>query len=140
MANQAFQIPPALKLIDNPTPAELKQLVAERMPNARKTRYDNLNVQTRVVARSKGSTFLVMDEPDGQNQSITHEQAVEMAARQDEYIAAQEMVLIDGWIGNHSDFRTRARLYIEAANANIAAMQQQLYFHGDEEADRKGVV
>lgn len=132
MARTAFQLPPARKLIDNPTPAELKQLVA-RMPNARPSRYGNLNVQTRVVARSKGSTFLVMDEPDGQNQSITHAQAAEMAKRQNDYIAASEMVQIDGWIGNHPDFRTRARLYIEAANANIAAMQQQLYYHGDEE-------
>src|SRR5438034_5129614 len=38
------------------------------------------------------------------------------------------MVLIDGYIGNDPDFRTPARLYIEAANANIAGMQQQLYF------------
>ena len=38
------------------------------------------------------------------------------------------MVVIDGFIGNDPDFRTPARLYIEAANANIAAMQQQLYF------------
>ena len=38
------------------------------------------------------------------------------------------MVVIDGYIGNDPDFRTPARLYIEAANANIAAMQQQLYF------------
>jgi len=132
VARTAFQLPPAHRLIDNPTPAELKQLVA-RMPNARPSRYGNLNVQTRVVARSKGSTFLVMDEPDGQNQSITHAQAAEMATRQNDYIAASEMVQIDGWIGNHPDFRTRARLYIEAANANIAAMQQQLYYHGDEE-------
>ena len=36
--------------------------------------------------------------------------------------------MIDGFIGNDPDFRTPARLYIEAANANIAAMQQQLYF------------
>jgi len=132
VASKAFQLPPAHKLIDNPTLAELKQLAA-KMPNARQTRYGNLNVQTRVVARSKGSTFLVMDEPDGQNQSIPHSKAVELAARQDDYIAGTEMVLIDGWIGNHPDFRTRARLYIEAANANIAAMQQQLYYHGDEE-------
>ena len=41
------------------------------MPNARPTRYGNLNVQTEVVARSKGSTFIVTDEPDGQNQAIT---------------------------------------------------------------------
>ena len=133
MTRTAFQLPPAQKLIDNPTPAELKELVA-RMPNARRSRYDNLNVQTRVVARSKGSTFLVMDEFDGQNQSITHEQAAGLIERQNDYIAGQEMVKIDGWIGNHPDCRTRARLYIEARNANIAAMQQQLYFPRDEGA------
>ena len=38
------------------------------------------------------------------------------------------MVVIDGYIGNDPEFRTPARLYIEAANANIAGMQQQLYF------------
>ena len=37
--------------------------------------------------------------------------------------------MIDGYIGNDPDFRTPARLYIEAANANIAGMQQQLYFY-----------
>ena len=36
--------------------------------------------------------------------------------------------MIDGYIGNDPEFRTPARLYIEAANANIAGMQQQLYF------------
>jgi phosphoenolpyruvate carboxykinase (ATP) len=43
------------------------------------------------------------------------------------------MVAIDGYIGNDPEFRTPARLYIEAANANIAAMQQQLYFDRDED-------
>ena len=38
------------------------------MPNARTTRYDNLNVQTEVLARSKASTLLVLDDPD----SSTH--------------------------------------------------------------------
>jgi hypothetical protein len=38
------------------------------------------------------------------------------------------MVVIDGYIGNDPDFRTPTRLYVEAANANIAGMQQQLYF------------
>ena len=38
------------------------------------------------------------------------------------------MVVVDGYIGNDPEFRTPARLYIEAANANIAGMQQQLYF------------
>ena len=36
--------------------------------------------------------------------------------------------MVDGYIGNDAEFRTAARLYIEAANANIAGMQQQLYF------------
>ena len=38
------------------------------------------------------------------------------------------MLVVDGYIGNDPEFRTPARLYIEAANANIAGMQQQLYF------------
>jgi phosphoenolpyruvate carboxykinase (ATP) len=91
-------------------------------------RYGNLNVQTDVVIRSKRSTFIVTDEPDGQNQAITREEGLKWAEAQDAYIAEQEMVVIDGYIGNDPDFRTPARLYIEAANANIAAMQQQLYF------------
>jgi phosphoenolpyruvate carboxykinase (ATP) len=59
---------------------------------------------------------------------MTHEDGLKWAEVQDEYIAGQEMVVIDGYIGNDPDFRTPTRLYIEAANANIAAMQQQLYF------------
>src|SRR5213596_4010140 len=43
------------------------------------------------------------------------------------------MVQIDGYIGNDPDFRTPARLYVEAANANIAGMQQQLYFEPAED-------
>ena len=50
---------------------------------------------------------------------------------QDAYIAEQAMVIIDGYIGNDPEHRSRARLYIEEANANIAGMQQQLYFGPD---------
>ncbi|HSB39150.1 MAG TPA: phosphoenolpyruvate carboxykinase [Gaiellaceae bacterium] len=122
-----FRLPDAADVIDNPDPEELKALAA-RMPNARPTRHGNLNVQTEVVNRSKGSTFIVTDEPDGQNQAITREEGERWAERQDAYIAEQEMVVIDGYIGNNPEFRTAGRLYIEAANANIAGMQQQLYF------------
>ena len=101
------------------------------MPNAKPTEHGNLNVQTEVVSRSKGSTYIVTDEPDGQNQAITREEGLKWAEAQDAYIAEQEMVVIDGYIGNDPEFRTPARLYIEAANANIAAMQQQLYFEPD---------
>ena len=125
-----FRLPSAANVIENPSPEEAKGLAAN-MPNAKPTGHGNLNVQTEVVSRSKRSTFIVTDEPDGQNQSITREEGVKWAEAQDAYIAEQDMIVIDGYIGNDPEFRTPARLYIEAANANIAAMQQQLYFESD---------
>jgi phosphoenolpyruvate carboxykinase (ATP) len=122
-----FRLPEAAGVIDKPTADELQELSA-KMRNAQWTRFGSVNVQTEVVNRSKGSTFIVTDEPDGQNQSITVEEGERWAAHQDEYIAGQEMVAIDGYIGNDPEFRTPARLYVEVANANIAGMQQQLYF------------
>jgi phosphoenolpyruvate carboxykinase (ATP) len=127
-----FRLPQAARVVENPTPEEVKGLAA-KMRTARETRYGNLNVQTNVLARSKKSTYLVTDEPDGQNQSIPTDEAAEWAAKQDEYIAGREMVQIDGYIGNDPEFRTPARLYVEAENANIAGMQQQLYFGPPEE-------
>src|SRR6058998_947816 len=131
----AFRPPRAAHVYENPSAEELKELAA-RMPNARETRYGSLNVQTEVVSRSKASTYIVTDEPDGQNQAIAREEGERWAERQDEYIAGQEMVQVDGYIGNDPEFQVPARLYIEAANANIAGMQQQLYFSpGDEEIE-----
>jgi phosphoenolpyruvate carboxykinase (ATP) len=127
VAKMLFRLPQAKRAIENPSPEEVKELSAQ-MPGARWTKYGNLNVQTNVLARSKGSTYLVTDEPDGQNQWITTDEAAKWADRQGEYIADQEMVQIDGYIGNDPEFRTPARLFVEAANANIAGMQQQLYF------------
>ncbi|MDQ3823019.1 MAG: phosphoenolpyruvate carboxykinase [Actinomycetota bacterium] len=130
----AFRLPEAARVIANPSPDELQELAA-RMPNARRTRFGNLNVHTRVVSRSKGSTYIVTDEPDGQNQSIPTDEALRWADVQDAYIAEQEMVQIDGYIGNDPDFRVPARLFVEAANANIAGMQQQLYFARDDDVE-----
>jgi phosphoenolpyruvate carboxykinase (ATP) len=127
-----FRLPDAASVIENPSPDQLKELAA-KMPNAKWTRHGNVNVQTEVVSRSKGSTYIVTDEPDGQNQSITREEGERWAEAQDAYIAEQEMIVIDGFIGTDPEFRTPARLYIEAANANIAGMQQQLYFQADGE-------
>src|SRR6266581_2683720 len=127
-----FRLPQAMRVIENPSPEQLKELTA-KMPTARPTKYGNLNVQTEVLARSKRSTFLVTDEPDGQNQALSTDDAARWADSQDKYIAEQEMVVIDGYIGNDPEFRTSTRLYVEAANANIAGMQQQLYFGPPEE-------
>src|SRR5262245_25222699 len=129
-----FHLPEAKRVHENPSPPEVKELAA-KMPTARPTKYGNLNVQTEVLARSKGSTFLVTDEPDGQNQAISRDEGERWAEIQDTYIATQEMVQIDGYIGGSPDFRVPARLYIERRNANIAAMQQQLYFERDEQVE-----
>ncbi len=134
MAKMAFRLPRAARVIENPSADEAEALAAE-MPNARVTRYGNLNVQTEVLARSKGSTFLVTDEPDGQNQAVSRDEGERWAEIQDAYIATQEMVQIDGHIGGSPDFRVPARLYVERRNANIAAMQQQLYFDRDEDVE-----
>jgi len=132
VAKMLFRLPEAARVIENPTPEEAKELVA-RMPQTRWTRYGNLNVQTEVLARSKASTFLVTDHPDGQNQAISRDEGARWAEVQDAYIAKAEMVQVDGYIGNDPEFRVPARLFIETANANIAAMQQQLYFSAEGE-------
>jgi phosphoenolpyruvate carboxykinase (ATP) len=132
MAKQLSPLPDAKSVRANPTAAELKELAA-KMPNARRTKYDNLNVQTEVLARSKGSTFLVLDDPDASSQqAISREESERIAHLQDEYIAGRDMIIVDGYIGNDPEFRTPARLYIEESNANIAGMQKQLYFDLDD--------
>src|SRR5918998_3076363 len=128
MAKQMTPLPDARSVRVNPSAEELKELTA-KMPNARRTVYDNLNVQTEVLARSKASTFLVLDDPDGSSQqAISKEEGERVAKLQDEYIATRDMIVVDGYIGDDPDFRTPARLYIEESNANIAGMQKQLYF------------
>ncbi|HEU4403357.1 MAG TPA: phosphoenolpyruvate carboxykinase (ATP), partial [Candidatus Polarisedimenticolia bacterium] len=98
-------------------------------PNCRLTRHGNVNVQTRVVARSKSSTFIVTDDPEGYSGlTISRSEGERVARLQDDYIRSRDMLVVDGYIGNDASFRTPARLIIEAANANIAAMQQILYY------------
>jgi len=125
---RAAAVPAARSIRWNPSPAELRELTT-RMPNARHTEFDNYNVQTRVVSRSKASTYIATDRPEEHSdQTLTRAEAQRIADRQDEYIRDKDMVVIDGYIGNDPDYRVRARLYIEAANANIAGMQRWLYF------------
>jgi phosphoenolpyruvate carboxykinase (ATP) len=118
----------AKKIFDNPTPEELRSFT-EQMPTCRTTEFDNVNVQTRVTSRSSASTFVVTDDPsvtDGR--TMSREEYARVAKMQDDYIAGQDMVVVDGYIGNVPGFQTAARLSIEKANANIAGMQQKLYY------------
>jgi phosphoenolpyruvate carboxykinase (ATP) len=121
-------IPQSKRLIDNPTAEQLRELTA-RMPNARRTIYDNYNVHTRVDSRSTKSTYIVTDRPQEHTaQTVTPEEGRKWAKLQDAYIHDQEMVLLDGIIGNDPAFLTPARLIIEARNANVAGMQRHLYY------------
>ena len=116
----------------DPTPEELRRFT-EAMPECRITEFGNVNVQTRVVSRSAGSTFVV-DRPSS-GKTMTREDYEEIARRQDAYLAGHDMIRIDGWIGNDPELRTRARLLMEKRYANIAGMQQKLYFPRDDDAD-----
>jgi phosphoenolpyruvate carboxykinase (ATP) len=126
-----FELPKARSVAENPSQSELRAWVLERMPNVTVTEFGNINYQARIVSRLSKSTFFVSDEPNAKP-TISRSEAEDWARKQDEYIADQDMVLIEGYIGPEPDFRTGAQLYMERENANIPAMQQQLYFPPDE--------
>ena len=116
----------------SPTPEELRDYT-ERMPTCRITEFGSVNVQARVTSRSAGSTYVVAERSSGK--TMTREEFERIAAMQDEYLRGRDALVIDGYIGNDPDFRTRARLSIETANANIAGMQQKLYFPREDDAE-----
>jgi phosphoenolpyruvate carboxykinase (ATP) len=127
----------AKNVVDNPSPEELRAYT-EEMSGCRITEFDNVNVQTRVTSRSAGSTHVVTEDPAAASgKTMTREEYERVARLQDEYIRVQDMIVIDGFIGNDPDFRVPARLTIEKANANIAGMQQKLYY--PREAGEPGV-
>lgn len=116
------------ELIANPSAAKLRELV-KQMATAKISQYDNYNVTTKVLARSKASTYVISDTPEKHSdQVISTEKAKEIAAKQDAFIEKTSMILIDGYIGVEPKTRVPSRLMIETKFANIAAMQQQLYF------------
>jgi phosphoenolpyruvate carboxykinase (ATP) len=121
-----------------PSESELRTFT-DAMPQARQTRYGNVNVQTQVLARSTASTYIVTDTPDEHSgQTVSREEGRRIAQVQDEYIRDHDMVVVDGFIGYAGPFRTPARLIIEKANSNIAGMQRFLYYDpidGDQEHD-----
>ncbi len=114
---------------DNPSDEDLRRFT-EEMPQSRVTAFGNVNVQTKVTSRSSASTFVVAERSSGK--TMTREEFDRIAQMQDEYLRDKEVVKIDGFIGNDPTFRTRARLTIEKANANVAGMQKMLYFPRDD--------
>ena len=129
----AYQVS-GLRVEWNPTAARLRELT-EEMPNASVTEFGNVNVKARVDSRSTRSTYLVDDSTNSRGQTITRSEYDRVAARQDAHIAKTHMVVVDGYIGSDPRFRTKARLVMEAANANVAGMQQQLYYPTEDDYD-----
>jgi len=125
----------ARSVVRNPDPAELRALT-EAQPTSRLTEFGNLDVITAVTARSKLSTFIVTENPAAHTDpTITRDEYLALARRQDEHVADRDVIAIDGYIGDHPDARVRTRLVVEKANANIAAMQRLLYFPADDGAE-----
>ena len=118
----------------NPSTERLREL-AEKMPNSQITEFGNLVVKARVDARSTRSTFVVGDSTNATKQTVTRDEYRRIAADQDAYLRTVDVVVVDGYIGSHPEFRTRARLIMESANANVAGMQKQLYYPADEGYD-----
>ncbi|MDH4111516.1 MAG: phosphoenolpyruvate carboxykinase [Actinomycetota bacterium] len=113
------------EVLVNPTPEELRTFT-EEMPETRISEYGNTNTQTTVLSRSAASTYVVGRESSGK--TMTRQDYDAIAATQDAYIAEHDMIQIDGYIGNDPAMRTAARLLMEKRYANIAGMQQKLYF------------
>src|SRR3989475_11363499 len=104
----------------NPSPEALRKYT-EGMPNCQRTEFGNVNVGTRVVSRSKLSTFIATDTPENHSdQTITRAEYDRVAKLQNDYIRTRDMLVVQGFIGNDPQFRVPARLIIEKSNANIA--------------------
>ncbi|HVL91181.1 MAG TPA: phosphoenolpyruvate carboxykinase (ATP), partial [Actinomycetota bacterium] len=131
----------ARSFLQNPSQDDLMAL-ALKMPNAKPTKYGNVNVTTRVDSRSSKSTFIATDDPAAHegHATISREEFSRIAGLQDDFIRDQDMVVIDGFIGNDPEFKVPARLIIEQANANIAGMQDLLYFKEGVPADHQPAV
>jgi len=129
------------EVIHNPSQDLLRRLTL-KMPGARRTARGSVDVFTHVDARSSGSTYIVTDDPESHrgHQTMARAEYEKVARLQDEYIADQAMIVIDGYISNAEQVRTPARLVVERANANIAGMQKFLYFQGAGEEPQLTVI
>ncbi len=123
--------------VHDPTPEQLREMT-EAMPECRISEYGNVNVQTEVLSRSAGSTYVVDRESSGK--TMSREDYDRIAALQDAYLRDHDVVVIDGSIGNDPELRTRARLVMESRYANIAGMQRKLYFARDDSAEPEVTV
>jgi phosphoenolpyruvate carboxykinase (ATP) len=124
-----FQLPDARSVARNPTQEQLRAWALSEMPaeQVQRTKYGNIAYRAHTRSRLGPSTFFVSDVPTGK-QVMSRADAAAWAAKQDAYIAEQDMILLEGNIGPVGDLQVASRLYIERTQANIAGMQEHLYF------------
>ena len=140
LAKMAFALPAARRVHRDLSQAELHDADARDAEHPAHRLRRAQRPDARCWRARRRSTFIVSDDPDDEpHQAIDRDEWERVSALQDAYIAEQEMIVVDGYIGNDPEHRVPARLYIEAANANIAGMQDVLYFHdADEDGLRAG--
>ena len=123
----------ALKVHRNPTQEEFRRLALAHTPNMRRTDRGSMNkVASIAKARSAPNTYVIADDPSRHTcRTMAPAEAQKYVEAQDAYLAGHEVIRLDGYIGNHPDTRVRSTLWMTVEGANVAAMQQILYFPPD---------
>ena len=111
MAKMLFRLPKAPRLIENPSPDEVKEL-ATKMPNAKPTKYGNAQRadpgrEPLEGARPTSSPT----SPTARTRRSRARKATSGPRRRTPTSPSRTWSSIDGFIGNDPDFRTPARLY-----------------------------
>jgi len=120
----------ARSILDNPSPDQLRDLALRHTPNVARTARGSLNKVVSIAkARSAGNTYLVSDDSSLHSaKTMSTADAARIIALQDAYIAQSDMIKIDGWIGSDPKARVGVTLWISREGANVAGMQQVMYF------------
>jgi len=123
----------ALKVHANPTQEEFQKLALAHTPNMLRTARGSMNkVASIAKARSAANTYVLSDDPSKHTcKTMKFADAQKYIDAQEAYIAQHEIIRVDGYIGNHPQTRVKTTLWMTIEGANVAAMQQILYFPPD---------
>ncbi len=125
------RIPYNVRIIDNPSQQELRELSRYHVPHVYRSNVGNLNRITRCKARLAGSTYIIA-EPSEQglysSKVMLRERAERLIRMQREYIERGGILIqIDGYQG-HGPLAPPVQWLYTPEGANIAGMQQVLAF------------
>jgi phosphoenolpyruvate carboxykinase (ATP) len=123
----------ATRVHSNPSQEEFRRLALEHTPNMKVTSRGSMNkVASIAKARSAPNTFVIAEDASKHTcKTMKPADAQKYIEAQEAFLAKSEVVRVDGYIGNHPDTRVKATLWMTVEGANVAAMQQILYFPAD---------